>query len=70
MVRPALAFGAFCNRTFERVVVQGIVAGTVDVVRGAGGVVRAVQSGFVRSYALLLVTGFAALALYFLLSSS
>jgi hypothetical protein len=28
-----------------------------------------VQSGFVRSYALLLLTGFAGLALYFLLSS-
>jgi hypothetical protein len=32
--------------------------------------VRTVQSGFVRSYALLLVAGFAALGLYFLLSSS
>jgi NADH-quinone oxidoreductase subunit L len=70
IVRPALAIGAFCNRTFERVVVQGLVAGTVDVVRDAAGVVRTVQSGFVRSYALLLVAGFAALALYFLISSS
>jgi NADH-quinone oxidoreductase subunit L len=70
VVRPAFAIGAFCNRTFERVVVQGIVGGTVEIVRGAGGVVRTVQSGFVRSYALLLVTGFAALALYFLISSS
>jgi NADH-quinone oxidoreductase subunit L len=70
VVRPALAVGRFFNRTFERLVVQGIVSGTVDVVRGAGGVVRSVQSGFVRSYALLLVAGFAALALYFLLSSS
>jgi NADH-quinone oxidoreductase subunit L len=55
---------------FERFVVQGIVNGTVEVVRDAAGVVRNVQSGFLRSYALLLVTGFAALALYFLLSSS
>jgi NADH-quinone oxidoreductase subunit L len=70
VVRPALAFGSFCNRTFERFVVQGLVAGTVDVVRGAGGVVRTAQSGFLRSYALLLVTGFAGLALYFLLNSS
>jgi NADH-quinone oxidoreductase subunit L len=70
IVRPAFAIGSFCNRTFERVVVQGIVNGTVDVVRGAGGVVRTVQSGFVRSYALLLVSGFAALGLYFLIQSS
>jgi NADH-quinone oxidoreductase subunit L len=70
VVRPALAIGSFCNRTFERFVVQGLVAGTIDVVRGAGGVMRIVQSGFLRSYALLLVTGFAGLALYFLLNSS
>ena len=69
-MRPALAFGRFCTETFERLVVQGIVNGAVEVVRDAAGVVRAVQSGFLRSYALLLVTGFAALALYFLISSS
>jgi NADH-quinone oxidoreductase subunit L len=70
VVRPALAIGGFANRTFERFVVDGLVNGTAETVRGAGGVVRAVQSGFVRSYALLLIAGFAGLALYFLLSSS
>ncbi|HEU5104240.1 MAG TPA: NADH-quinone oxidoreductase subunit L [Solirubrobacterales bacterium] len=70
VVRPALAIGRFANRTFERLVVDGLVTGTAETVRGAGGVVRAVQSGFVRSYALLLIAGFAGLALYFLLSSS
>jgi NADH-quinone oxidoreductase subunit L len=70
VVRPALAIGRFANRTFERLVVDGLVTGTEETVRGAGGVVRAVQNGFVRSYALLLIAGFAGLALYFLLSSS
>jgi NADH-quinone oxidoreductase subunit L len=70
VVRPALAVGSFANRTFERLVVNGLVNGTVDFVRGANGVVRAVQSGFVRAYALLLVGGFAALALYFLITST
>ena len=70
VVRPALAIGRFANRTFERVVVGGLVTGTEDVVGGAGRVVRTVQSGFVRSYALLLIAGFAGLGLYFLLSSS
>ena len=70
IVRPALAIGRFANRVFERTVVDGIVTGTGETVRGAGGVVRAVQNGFVRSYALLLIAGFAGLALYFLLSSS
>jgi len=70
VVRPALAVGRFANRVFERVVVDGLVSGTEGTVRGAGAVVRTVQSGFVRSYALLLIAGFAGLALYFLLSSS
>ena len=70
VVRPALAVGRFADRTFERFVVDGLVTGTEDVVGGAGRIVRTVQSGFVRSYALLLVAGFAGLALYFLLSAS
>jgi NADH-quinone oxidoreductase subunit L len=70
VVRPALAIGRFANLTFERLVVGGLVTGTEDVVGTAGRVVRTVQSGFVRSYALLLLLGFAGLALYFLLSSS
>jgi NADH-quinone oxidoreductase subunit L len=70
IVRPALAIGRFANRVFERFVVDGIVTGTEGTVKGAGGVVKAVQNGFVRSYALLLVAGFAGLALYFLISSS
>jgi NADH-quinone oxidoreductase subunit L len=70
IVRPALAIGRFANSTFERFVVDGLVSGTKETVSGAGGIVRIVQSGFVRSYALLLIAGFAGLALYFLLSSS
>jgi len=70
VVRPALAIGRFANRTFERLVVDGLISGTEDVVGAGGRLVRVVQSGFVRSYALLLIVGFAGLALYFLLSSS
>jgi NADH-quinone oxidoreductase subunit L len=70
IVRPALAIGRFASSTFERFVVDGLVNGTKETVAGAGGIVRVVQSGFVRSYALLLIAGFAGLALYFLLSAS
>jgi NADH-quinone oxidoreductase subunit L len=68
--RPVVAMGRFFNSVLERWVVQGIVAGTVDMVRGAGGVVREAQSGFVRFYALFLIAGFAGLGLYFLIASS
>jgi NADH-quinone oxidoreductase subunit L len=70
IVRPALAIGRFADSTFERLVVDGLVNGTKETVGGASGLVRIVQSGFVRSYALLLIAGFAGLALYFLLSAS
>jgi NADH-quinone oxidoreductase subunit L len=69
IVRPSLAVGLWANSTFERYVVQGLVNGAVDVARGANAAVRGAQSGYLRSYALLLVTGFAGLALYFLIQS-
>jgi NADH-quinone oxidoreductase subunit L len=69
VVRPALAVGRWANATFERYVVQGLVDGAVGVARGANAAVRGAQSGYLRSYALLLVTGFAGLALYFLVQS-
>jgi NADH-quinone oxidoreductase subunit L len=68
--RPLIAIGRFSNAIFERYVVQGLVSGTTGIVRGAGSVVRGAQSGFVRAYALLLVGGFAALGIYFLVVSN
>jgi NADH-quinone oxidoreductase subunit L len=70
VARPALAVGRFANDVFERVIVDGLVSSTRETVGGAGGIVRAMQSGFVRAYALLLIAGFAGLALYFLIVSS
>jgi NADH-quinone oxidoreductase subunit L len=69
VVRPALALGRGANSIFERYVVQGLAGGTAGAVRGAGAAVRFAQSGYLRSYALLLVTGFAGLGLYFLVQS-
>jgi NADH-quinone oxidoreductase subunit L len=67
VVRPVLGLGRWANRTFERYVVQGLVDGTTGAVRGVNVAVRTAQSGYLRSYALLLVAGFAGLGLYFLL---
>jgi len=68
--RPAIKLGQFSNNVIERVVVDGIVSVTAGAVREAGLLVRGAQSGFVRAYALLVLGGFAALALYFLVVSS
>jgi NADH-quinone oxidoreductase subunit L len=68
--RPTIAIGRFANSVFERVVIDGIVDGASGLVKGAGAAVRGAQSGFVRAYALLLVGGFTALGVYFLVVSS
>jgi NADH-quinone oxidoreductase subunit L len=64
--RPTIALGRFANTVIESVVVNGLVGAATGAVRGAGSVVRGAQSGFVRAYALLLLGGFAALGVYFL----
>ncbi len=68
--KPTIAIGRFANSVIERVIGQGIVTAATGVVKGAGSVVRGAQSGFVRAYALLIVGGFAALGIYFLVVSS
>ena len=71
IVRPFAWFGRFARNTFERVVVNGVlVDGTSGVVRAGSAAVRAIQSGFLRAYAALLLFGLAALGVYFLISAS
>ena len=71
VVRPAAAFGRFAQRTFERVVVNGVlVGGATGVVRAGSAAVRAAQTGFLRYYAALLLLGLSGLALYFLVVSA
>ncbi len=70
VVRPVAAAGVFARDVFERRVIdETIVGGTTGVVRAGSAAVRAVQSGFVRYYAALLVLGVAVVGFYFLLQS-
>jgi NADH-quinone oxidoreductase subunit L len=69
IVRPALALGRFFSDVFERVVIGGMVSGTTLAVRAGNSIVRIAQTGLLRNYALLLVTGVTALTLYFLVVS-
>jgi NADH-quinone oxidoreductase subunit L len=71
VVRPFAAFGRFGQATFERLIVNGtLVGGTTGIVRAGGAAVRAIQSGFLRAYAALVLLGLAGLALYFLIQAS
>jgi NADH-quinone oxidoreductase subunit L len=67
IVRPMTALGRAASSTFERVVIDGMSQGATLVVRTGNSLVRVAQSGLVRYYALLLLTGVTALALYFLI---
>ncbi len=69
--RPVAALGRFGRNVVETDFVQGtIVGGATGVVRVGSSFARAVQTGYLRSYALMFLVGVGALALYFLISSS
>ena len=69
-VRPFATFGHLGRTVIETEFVQGvIVGGATGIVRAGTSVARTIQSGFLRGYALLLLLGVSALALYFLIAS-
>ncbi len=67
VVRPMTALGRTASATFERVVIDGMAQGATLAVRAGNSLVRVAQSGLLRNYALLLMTGVTALGLYFLI---
>jgi NADH-quinone oxidoreductase subunit L len=70
-VRPTLAFGRFGQTVVESAFVQGVViGGATSVVRAGTEFARAIQNGYLRAYALVLVIGLSGLGLYFLLQAS
>jgi NADH-quinone oxidoreductase subunit L len=70
IVRPFAWFGRWGRNTFERVVVNGaIVGGAAGAVRAGSAAVRAIQTGYLRYYAALLLIGFTGLGAYFLISA-
>jgi NADH-quinone oxidoreductase subunit L len=67
IVRPMRALGRTASRAFEPDVIDGVTSGTTEAVRAGSRLVRIAQSGLLRNYALLLMTGVTALGLYFLI---
>jgi NADH-quinone oxidoreductase subunit L len=69
--RPTAALGRLGTSVIETAFVQGvIVGGATGAVRAGSSFARAIQTGYLRAYALLLLMGVGGLALYFLISSS
>jgi NADH-quinone oxidoreductase subunit L len=70
-VRPARGFGQFGRDVIESSLVQGVlVNGTAGLVRAGTNFARAIQNGYLRVYAMVLLIGVGGLVLYFLLVSS
>jgi NADH-quinone oxidoreductase subunit L len=69
VVRPVKGLGRFADRVFEPFVINGLTGGTIALVRSAGGAVREIQTGMVRGYAVLMISGIVGIALYFLIRS-
>ena len=71
LVRPARMAGAWLRARFERWVIDGaLIGGPVAAVRASSTFVRAIQDGYLRAYAALLVLGVVGVALYFLIVSA
>ncbi len=71
VVRPVLWFGRVATSVLEPLVIGGgVTGGVTGVVRAGSAAVRRFQTGFLRYYAAAMVVGVAAIALYFLISST
>jgi NADH-quinone oxidoreductase subunit L len=66
VARTGTALAYFSATVIESKVIDGAVNGVASLVRGTGGALRRLQTGYVRSYALGLVAGVVALVAYVL----
>jgi NADH-quinone oxidoreductase subunit L len=66
-VRPTAVLGRFGRTVVESAFVQGTLVGSATgLVRAGSALARRAESGYLRAYALLMLVGLSALAIYFL----
>jgi NADH-quinone oxidoreductase subunit L len=70
VVKPVHAAGTFFARWVDPHLIDGVVRDIAATNRGLGALVRFVQSGLVRSYALIIALGAAAFAIYYALEGA
>jgi NADH-quinone oxidoreductase subunit L len=66
-VLPGKAVAGWMAFVFDNRVIDGVVNGSARVVRGTGELLRPLQSGWVRSYAMGILAGTLGLVLWFLI---
>jgi NADH-quinone oxidoreductase subunit L len=69
-VRPAQTLGRFFGRWVDPHLIDGVVREVVFTNRFLGGVTRALQTGLLRAYALVIVFGAAAFVVYYALQGA
>jgi NADH-quinone oxidoreductase subunit L len=70
-VRPTATLGRFGRYVVESAFVQGALVGGATRLVGVGtSIARGLESGYLRAYAVLMLLGFGALGLYFLLQAA
>jgi NADH-quinone oxidoreductase subunit L len=70
IVRPTRAIGRLSHDAFERLVVGGaLMGGATGATRGASALVRRAQSGFLRSYAAVVLSGLVVVLVVVLVAS-
>ncbi len=69
-VRVPQRLGVFFGRIFDPHIVDGAVRELVDIARGLGDLVRVVQTGLLRFYALVLVFGAFCFIAYYALAGA
>jgi NADH-quinone oxidoreductase subunit L len=70
IAKPGEVFANFCAHVVDKEIIDGAVNGVGRLVRGGGGQLRKLQTGYVRNYALGVAAGSAALLLYVLVRAS
>ena len=68
-IKPFYAFSSLFAQVFDLGGIDGVVNGVGTLVRKAGSSLRTVQTGFVRSYGLMMFVGVVVIVAYFVMNS-
>jgi hypothetical protein len=69
VVKPFYALSTICAQVLDVGLIDGAVNGVGQLFRQAGAALRSVQSGFVRSYGLMMLLGIVLAVAYFVLNA-
>ena len=68
-IKPFYAFSSLFAQVFDLGGIDGVVNGVGTVIKRAGSSLRTIQTGFVRSYGLMMLVGVVVIVAYFVMNS-